>query len=162
MLNKEKQKGFTLIEMVVAVSIFVVVALIVSLVFVSLAQANRKAQALKLLIDNLNFSMDTMVLNLKTGRDYECPDFDGSLCRTVRFKDLNDEDHEYKWEDGKILEDNVALTSNDITITYANFAVDDTPGARPLIQITISGEAQSQTVSKTEFNLQTVVSQRNW
>ncbi len=161
MNDNQKQSGFTLIEMVVSVGLFVVVALIVSVVFVSLAQSNRKAQALKLVMDNLNFTMDTMVINLKTGKNYQCK-VGAEPCTEIGFDDLDGNQHSYSVENGQIKEDGVQLTASDVKIIYADFKVDKPVNARPLARIIIKGEAQSQTAAKTEFSIQTVVSQRNW
>ena len=57
-----KNRGFTLIEMMVSVSIFVIVALIVSGVLVQLSAAYKKAQAMRLLMDNLNFALEKINL----------------------------------------------------------------------------------------------------
>lgn len=62
-----KNRGFTLIEMMVSVSIFVIVALIVSGVLVQLSAAYKKAQAMRLLMDNLNFALEKINLELREG-----------------------------------------------------------------------------------------------
>ncbi len=72
MLRKKKQSnsGFTLIEMLVSVAIFIIVALVVTGALLVVLQAYRKAQAGKLLTDNLNFTMENIVLNLREGNNY--------------------------------------------------------------------------------------------
>ncbi|HNZ55583.1 MAG TPA: type II secretion system protein [Candidatus Paceibacterota bacterium] len=69
MKNHKRQinKGFTLVEMLVSVSIFVIVALIVSGVLVQLSVAYKKAQAMRLLMDNLNFALEKMNLEIREG-----------------------------------------------------------------------------------------------
>ena len=64
------QSGFTLVEMLVAVSIFVVVAIIVTGALMVVIQSYRKTQTAKLVIDNLNFAMDQMALDLREGTEY--------------------------------------------------------------------------------------------
>ncbi|MEK7622038.1 MAG: type II secretion system protein [Patescibacteria group bacterium] len=64
--------GFTLVEIMVAVSLFAVVAVITTGALVTASNVNRKAQAIKVAIDNLNFAIDSMVLNLQQGRSYHC------------------------------------------------------------------------------------------
>ena len=65
-------KGFTLIEIMVAVSIFVVVALIATGAFITANQINQKAQAIKLIMDNLNFALDSMSLKIRKGTVFDC------------------------------------------------------------------------------------------
>jgi len=66
------KRGFTLIEIMVAVSLFAIVATITTGALVTASNVNRKAQAIKIAIDNLNFAIDSMVLNLQDGKQYHC------------------------------------------------------------------------------------------
>ena len=73
--------GFTLIEIMVAVSIFATVAVIAIGAVLSANDINKKAQAIKTVMDNLNFALDSMTLKLKQGGGYYCAasdDFDDS------------------------------------------------------------------------------------
>lgn len=67
---KKNQSGFTLIEMLVAVAIFVIVAIVVTGALMVVIQSYRKAQTAKLVIDNLNFVMDQITLDLREGAEY--------------------------------------------------------------------------------------------
>ncbi len=66
------KKGFTLIEMMVAVSIFVIVAMITTGALITISDVNRKAQAIKIAMDNVSFAMDSMVTNLREGSRFGC------------------------------------------------------------------------------------------
>ncbi len=82
MKNKSKYKqnsfsaqaGFTLIEMMVAVSLFAVVMTISVGALLALVDANRKAQALQSVMNNLNVALDGMVRNIRMGVMYHCDD----------------------------------------------------------------------------------------
>ncbi len=166
MKSKNQQSGFTLVEMIVAVSIFVIVAMIVSLVFVSLAKANRKAQDLKVLIDNVNFSMDAMVLDLKFGHDYRCDPVGASPCTKIWFTDIEDDsDHYYSWEIengiGRIKKDGANLTAEGVNITATDFSIFEFSTANPMIRLFVVGEVTTRNGVSTKFNLQTVISERN-
>lgn len=67
-----KRGGFTLIEMLVSISIFVLVAFTITSTLIAVSEANRKAQELKQIMDNLNFSVQGMVLRMREGSDYTC------------------------------------------------------------------------------------------
>ena len=71
MLNK-RNKGFTLIELMVAVSLFTTVSVIATGAVLSANQISKKAQAIKLAMDNLNFALDSMTLKMKKGGGYYC------------------------------------------------------------------------------------------
>ena len=65
-------KGFTLIEMIVSVALFAIVMLIAGATLLSLVYANRKAEALQSVINNLNVSLDGMVRSIREGQNYRC------------------------------------------------------------------------------------------
>lgn len=66
------KRGFTLIEIMVAVSIFAIVAVITTGALVTASEVNRKAQAIKIAMDNVSFAMDSMVANLREGSRFGC------------------------------------------------------------------------------------------
>ncbi|HBM45415.1 MAG: hypothetical protein UR85_C0011G0009 [Candidatus Nomurabacteria bacterium GW2011_GWF2_35_66] len=70
--TKQKKSGFTLIEIMVSISIFSVVMLIVIGALLMLNDANKKAQATRAIVDNLNFAMDDITRSIRTGKDFKC------------------------------------------------------------------------------------------
>ncbi len=64
--------GFTVIEMMVAVALFAVVMVISAGALLALASANRKAQALQSVMNNLNITLDSMVRSMRGGSRYDC------------------------------------------------------------------------------------------
>ncbi len=66
------QAGFTLVEMIVAVALFAVVMLVAVGALLSLTGANKKAQALQSVMNNLNIALDGMVRNVRMGTEYHC------------------------------------------------------------------------------------------
>ena len=65
-------RGFTLVEMIVAVALFSVVMLVSVGALLSLVGANRKAQALQSVMNNLNIALDGMVRSIRMGSEYHC------------------------------------------------------------------------------------------
>ena len=65
-------RGFTLIEMMVAVSIFAVVMLIGTGALLSLVQANERAQAINSVMNNLNAALEDMSRTIRVGTTYHC------------------------------------------------------------------------------------------
>ncbi len=64
--------GFTLIEMMVAVSIFAIVMLVGVGALLSLVQANARAQAINSVINNLNAALESMSRSIRVGTIYHC------------------------------------------------------------------------------------------
>lgn len=66
------RRGFTIIEMMVAVALFAIVMIISVGALLSLVAANRKAQALQSVMNNLNVTIDSMVRSMREGVQYHC------------------------------------------------------------------------------------------
>lgn len=69
---KQTHRGFTLIEMLVAVSLFTIVMTISIGSLLDMVSANRKAQAIQSVMNNLNVALDGMVRNARMGTNYHC------------------------------------------------------------------------------------------
>ncbi len=80
-----KNKGFTLVEMMVAVGLFAVVMLLSTSVIFGIINGNRKSQTINSVVNNLNFSIESMIRDIKTGYWYVCADY-GSIGES--FSDL--------------------------------------------------------------------------
>lgn len=68
----KSKKGFTLIEIMVASSIFVVVMLIVSGAIVSVISANQKSNNLRSVMDNLNLTLESMTRTIRFSNHFYC------------------------------------------------------------------------------------------
>ncbi|MEK7646088.1 MAG: type II secretion system protein [Patescibacteria group bacterium] len=67
--------GFTLVEMIVSLGIFAVVATVSLGALVHIVSANKKAQTLQSAITNLNFALETMSREMRVGSTYFCSDY---------------------------------------------------------------------------------------
>ncbi len=70
--NKNINTGFTLIEIMVATSIFMMIMLIALGALVISSDTAKKAQAMRTAMDNISFAMESMTRSLRTGTDYTC------------------------------------------------------------------------------------------
>lgn len=70
--HKSIIKGFTLIEIMVATSIFMVIMVVAMGALISSSDASKKAQALRTAMDNVNFAMESMTRSLRMGTNYTC------------------------------------------------------------------------------------------
>ncbi len=67
-----KNKGFSIIEMLVALALFATVALVALTSVISLVGANDKARTTRNALDNLSFAIEDMTRNLRFGKNYYC------------------------------------------------------------------------------------------
>jgi prepilin-type N-terminal cleavage/methylation domain-containing protein len=77
--SPEYSKGFTLIELMVATSIFVVIMLSAMGALFMLMGASKNSRALRSAMDNVNFSMESMTRSIRMGTNYYCVPSGGSM-----------------------------------------------------------------------------------
>jgi len=68
--NKNTTGGFTLIEMIVSLAIFTVVAVIAVGALIKILDANKKAINLKTVTNSLNFALESMTREMRVGSKY--------------------------------------------------------------------------------------------
>jgi len=173
------ERGFTLIEMIVAVALFTVVATVSVGSLLSIVDANRKAQSLKSVMDNLHFALQGMSLALQVGRDYDCDllafvhdnatDCNGG--KQLEFRSADNKQVVYSYNgtsiersiDGSPL---IRITAEEVDIEEFNFYVvgsGSEDGKQPLAIITVKGTAGDfSEKTKTSFFVQTAVSSRRF
>jgi len=81
-INKKKDSGFTIIETMIAISIFLIVVMVGMGALLNTSLIHTKSQDMRSIMDNLSFIMEDMSRNLRTGYNYHCID-DGILTSTV-------------------------------------------------------------------------------
>jgi len=69
--NKE-QKGFTLVELIVSMGLFIVVLLGTTSVLLVMLDANRKAQSMRGVMEGLNFALDDIGRSVRVGKEFQC------------------------------------------------------------------------------------------
>lgn len=65
-------RGYTLIELIIAVGLFAVVMTLASGAYMVMIDLTRQAQNKATGIDNLSFALETMTRNIRTGTNYSC------------------------------------------------------------------------------------------
>lgn len=68
--------GFTLIEVMVSVTLFLIVMMIALGAVLAIVDGNKKTQAINSVSNNLNSAIESMVRDIKTGYAYTCADLD--------------------------------------------------------------------------------------
>ncbi len=64
--------GFTLVEMLVAIGIFLSVMVVAVGSLISIIDANRRSQAIKNVVDNVTFAIENISRDMRNGTDYKC------------------------------------------------------------------------------------------
>lgn len=194
-LNKAKS-GFTLVEMLVAVAVFMVVVTSAVTAIYSMIDANKKSRSIKDVVSNVNFSLESISRDMRMGKDYQCADENGNFisCNSssgniaisfISNKDINmdgesDDKIWYRFVDrpssgegniqrGYIKSGTIVWESltapietvkiNDMLFFVSGNSLDDL--LQPKVFIAIQGESGNNQKTRTEFSLQTTISQRS-
>jgi prepilin-type N-terminal cleavage/methylation domain-containing protein len=177
----EREAGFTLVEMIVAVGLFAIVMVVCITALLSLVDANRKAQGLQSIMNNLNIAVDGMVRSVREGSNYRCgaqnpsnPDCAGSPGTILYFKPHctgSCSDWIYDFHDGRLwrstnglISGELAVTAPEVTITSVNFyVIGATAGdtTQPKVMMVIKGSAGgTKATTRTTFHIQATAVQR--
>ncbi|MEI6281069.1 MAG: hypothetical protein WCP17_03685 [bacterium] len=71
-IKKHKNTGYTIIETMIAVSLFIVIVMAGMGALLNANLLHKKSQNMRSIMDNLSFIMEEMSKNLRTGYDYRC------------------------------------------------------------------------------------------
>lgn len=162
--TKKAERGFSLVELLVAVALFSIVAVVAAGSLMSLIDANSKARTQQVVMGNLSVPMEIMaeeMRELKQGTDFAITGGGSS----VTFTKEDDTEAGFRLS-GTSIERNIDgawsnLTGADVDIVGLTFErVDYNGGTDDFPIVTISVEAKSGSRIKTEstFMLQTTVS----
>ncbi len=181
-----KNKGFTLVEMLVVIAVFSILLIAITGVFVSGIRVHRNSLAIEQLADQTNYAMEYMGRGLRMAKRAEnsaapCSIQNrtylvvGSDKKDISFLRPKDNDTECVKFSLKTTADNrgvimenvndgsdVALTSDDIDVKNIQFVVtgDDYGVSQPKVTILIKAESVAGN-PKHEITLQTTISQRD-
>ncbi len=171
-------RGYTLIELVVAVGLFALVMTLASGSYLLMVDLTRQAQGISTGINNLSFVLETMTRSIRTGTSYNCGAF-GVDCLdgedSFSFRDSNGTDITYaqgaQGPDGSIgtivKNGTIILTDPAISVSSLMFYVSGTGTitsgdfAQPYVTISISGTVSSGPRKKPQvFAIQTGATMR--
>lgn len=168
----KKQKGFSLIEMIVAVAVFTVVVTIALSTYLNASSLQRRAVAARALNDNLSFAFEVMTREIRDGNAFSISPFGSRIdfinnfnCAIAYY-----ESGKRLYRDGSLEIDgscsnsqNRPLTSSEIEINNLEFnlAFDNPSNLRKMIIINMNGFINLEKGDEFEFNLQTVATQQD-
>jgi prepilin-type N-terminal cleavage/methylation domain-containing protein len=78
-LIKKSQKGFTLVEMLVAIAVFMSVMTVAVTALLTIINANRETQAIKTTTDDVTFAIENISKDMRIGGIYKCLGGDGDV-----------------------------------------------------------------------------------
>jgi len=175
------REGFTLVEIMVALSLFLVVMTVAMGAVLSIFDANRHTQAESIVMNNLNLALEGLSRELRFGTAYHCADAGSLLSLTtpqncpsgntlISFLSSDGQQMVYRFS-GTALERSsdggssfVAVTAPEIVLENVKFYVFGTgvgsPDTQPKVVMVVKGYSGEKANVRTEFSLETLVSER--
>ncbi len=179
--KNERQKGFSLIELMVASSVFIVVMMMSSSAVLTVFNSNQKSKNIRSVMDNLNLSLESMSRSIRFGKNYHCTNT-GTLTSPLdcpnnttgsnyfTFLDMDGNQVTYTLSAGKVQRTKAGstyfMTSPDVTITTLTFRVYGSSGFlsgdrfQPKVIMVISGYVGAKINTRSTFTIETTISQR--
>ncbi len=121
----QNNKGFTLLEMIVSMGIFTIVAVIAVGSLVRISSLNRQAQSLQAATNNINYILESMSREMRVGSTYHCAN--GAVYNGNRL-DLAFRECDNNSGDKGILFTSSNLDINGCNLVYGYWIKQDPPG----------------------------------
>lgn len=179
-------RGFTLVEMIVAIALFSIVMIVSVGALLALVNASRKAQALQSVMNNLNIALDGMARTVRMGNNYDgstgctgnaggpndCTEGTtmlkfqpfGAAAEPEWVYNFNDVTHRIERSTSGTISGAAPITAPEVTIDDMRFYVVGTERGdtvQPKVVIVIKGSAGVPgSSSRTTFHLQAAAVQR--
>lgn len=164
--NNYKKRGFTMIEMLVSTAIFSIVITMIMGTIVTITDASRKSRTLTEVMNNLNFSFESMTRTLKTGKNISVDNVNGTKLDTIIAEDQKGRQVVYTFSENGITKSvdggsGEPITSGDLKLTswYIEDLYSGTVG-QPRVFFSVKGRVETAKGIASEFTLQSSVSQR--
>lgn len=161
MKNKKSQKGFSLLEILVVLTVFVIIAAIANQVFFSTLRGTSKSEATSLVKQNGNYAISVMDRSLKNAqRLTEC------LADRVSYLDAAGTQASFACigtggSDGYIASDSGRLTSDQVTLTKCAMSCTAGSPSEVIFDFTLAKKAGNRTEEQSTFDFSTRVTFRN-
>lgn len=153
--------GFTLVEIMVSLSIFMIIMLVSLGAIITSSNAAKQSQALRSLMNNIDFSLESMTRSLRTGSNYHCIPVGQSMSNLL--PDSTDAtsvntDCEFGTTGGEAITFNLAGTIGPRAVLYKRIARNTSPVTYTLQRCNYVGSAETclDTVSP-DVDIQTLL-----
>jgi len=181
--------GYTLIETMIALTIFLIVIVVGVGSLLNAYTINRQSQGMRSIIDSLSFTMEDMSRNIRTGYNYKClesgQDYNQDMLNIpgnciggygIAFEysegdpKINTDQWVYYIKEGKLfkstqgLSNPIQMTPDEVVlsakaISFSVIGSESSDKQQPLVIIRLAGKITSGE-NATPFSLETAVSQR--
>lgn len=164
-------RGFSLIEMLVVVGIFSILAVVATQVLSSSLRGSRKSENIGRVRENVEYALNYIERNLRAakGLDFEISVNDSSICPSsgdyMYFYNGSGMIDNFRKDGTRLMHGSYAITNSDIEITNVEFkCVQGFGGSPDSVSITIEAKDASTTgvAESAVYRTSTTISLRNY
>jgi len=156
-----KNSGFTLIELIVAVAVFSLVALSALSVFALGIKGQRKGLATQVVQENIHYALEMMAKEIRMSHIKDTTTQNALDIEAI--KPTGKENVSYTLSSGRITRNGQAITSSAINVANLKFYANNIDDPPSLITITMILEGKgARPEEKVKMNLQTTLSSRDF
>ena len=155
----KKNKGFTIIELLVMVSAFVIICLLSFSFLTVTLSSNSKTAVLKEVRQNGNFALSVMERLVVSAKSVNCVD-----SQTLQVSSLDDKTTTLSCLNSRIASDSSYLTDSKVSVSDCNFVCAITEGIPAAVDISFTvsiGGAEARTSEKSSLTFQNKFVVRN-
>ncbi|MDP2629315.1 MAG: type II secretion system protein [Candidatus Harrisonbacteria bacterium] len=156
-----KQKGFTIVELLVAITIFSMVMAIASNLFIRSLRAQRSVVSLIAVNDNVSLALERMARNIRTSSGFSAQN------NQLSFTSARGESIKYYLSNNALVEEisgnDLALTGDNVEVKSLRFQHGGADGSavdRITVSLSIGLSDDTQDISGAETVIQTTISAR--
>ncbi len=165
----KKEKGFTLVESLVAITVFLAVVTITGGIYIGLVRQERRLYAFLKTENSIRFALDYMGRDIRMAKSYD--EFEGTNTfpnggTSLSFVDYNGQSTSYEFREKGIFisrgagGNSLSLLADTIEVNYLKFYItNNTPGDKQPA-VTIALEATDKNTG-FKYSLETAVTPRN-
>ncbi len=171
--NRFYNSGFTLIEVMVAVSIFTIIMTVGIVALLTINNTYRKSQTDRQAIDAMTYTLESMSRRIRTSREWPVGINYGNPDTHFSFVDQDGILVTYNWIGSKIVVDidnqlatntvvvngQYDITPDNVEITKLTFLPFESPAGFPYVQINVQGKV-TNAKQVSDFSFQTGISKR--
>lgn len=172
-MMQQKKNGYTLIELLVSISVFAIVVTMVSGAFTITLKGQNKTATVQNVADNIRYAMEVIAKEVRMGDSFPPPGTHSDFTFTSNMPARTGNQVRFRLDNGRIMfdddtnpatapEDSLTSSSN-VNITALSFIVDGQyPTTQPRVTIVIEAESIGTKVDvATQIQTQTTVSPRS-
>lgn len=163
-MNTKNQKGLSLVEILIVVTIFAVIGLLSTRSIFLTIRGAKKSDSLVRVRENVNYSLSVIERQLRNSESVTCPNSSTSLLNYVTSEGTNSSfSCVTSGSDKYIASGSARLTSSDISVSSCSFVCSVGVNTPPSVKVVLEAvDTESTSVEKGSVTVQTEIVVRNY